>query len=104
MDGHGLVLHVSRGRWELDGDLGNSKVFSVPLLGEIITVEDLTVTTIDFDGGTTVDINGHVVLFSAEGHAWAMSEDWALGKLLSLQELGEGGTSTVLRVNLLNFD
>lgn len=64
----------------------------------------MAVTAINFDRGTTVDINGHVVLLSAERHTWAMSEDWALGKLLSLKELGEGGASTVLGVDLLNFD
>ena len=33
-----------------------------------------------------------------------MSQDWGLSQLLSLQQLGEGSSSTVLRVDLLDLD
>ena len=76
---------------------------SVPLLGEVITVKDLAVTPIDLNWGATVDVFGHVVFLSAKGHTRAVSQDRCLGKLLALEELREGGSAAVLRVNLLNL-
>ena len=104
MFGDGLILHSRGGGGESKGNLTDSESLGVPLLGEVITVEDLAVTAVDLDGSATSDILGHVVLFSTEGHAWAMSEDWLLGELLSLEELREGSATTVLGVDLLDLD
>ena len=104
MDGNLLVLHVRGGSGESEGNLADTERLLVPLLGELVTIEDLAVTAVDLDGGTTSDILGHVVLLSAEGHTWAMSEDWVLGELLSLKKLGEGSATTVLGVDLLDLN
>ena len=101
---HWLILDGWGSGGELDGHLNDAELTLIPLLGEIVAVEDLAVTTVDFDGSAAVDVSGHVVFFCAERHAWAVSQDWGLGQLLSLQQLREGGAATVLCVDLLDLD
>ena len=101
--GNWLILDSRGGSGELDGHLGNTELSLIPLLGEFITVKDSAVTSIDLNWCTTSDVLRHVVFLSAEGHSWAVSQDGVLGKLLALEELREGGTATVLCVNLLNL-
>ena len=83
--------------------MSHTEVLHVPALGEVVTVEDLAVATVNLDRGSALDVLGHVVLFCSKRHAWAMGEDGVLGELLSLEELGERSTATVLRVDLLDF-
>ena len=105
LDRHYLVIvHKISVRWDLDWDLGYTKVDFVPLLGEIVAVQDLTITAKDFDGGATVYINGHVVFLGFVGHNWAVSDDWLLDKLLSHYETGKGVVSAMLGNYLFNFD
>ena len=81
----------------------DNTAFSIPLLGEVITVKDSAVTSINLNWGTTLNVFRHVVFLSAERHSWAVSQDWLLGKLLALEELREGSTAAVLCVDLLNL-
>ena len=101
--GDWLILDSRGSSGELDGHLGNTELSLIPLLCEFITVKDSAVTSIDLNWLTTSDVLRHVVFLSAEGHSWAVSQDGVLGKLLALEELREGGTATVLCVNLLNL-
>ena len=101
--GDRLVLDSWGSSWELDGHLDNAELFSVPPLGEVIAVKDSAVTTIDLNWCTASDVCRLIVFLSAEGHSWAVSQDWVLGKLLALEELREGSTAAVLCVDLLNL-
>ena len=101
---NGLVLDGLSGGGQLDGDLLDAAVLGVPLLSELITVEDLTVTAVDDDAAATSDVLRKVVLLFAEGHTWAVGQDWCLGELLALQELREGLAAAVLRVDFLDLD
>ena len=82
----------------------HAELLLVPTLGEVITVVDLAVTTVDLDGGSTLDVSGHVELLLTEGHAWAVGQNWGLGKLLTLKKLGEGSAATVLSVDLIDLN
>ena len=98
-----LVLDGLGGSWQLDGHLVHPAVGQVPVLSEVVAVEDLALTTVDGDRATTLDVLRQVVLFLTEGHAWAVSEDRGLGELLALQQLGEGSSARVLSVDLLHL-
>jgi len=101
--GDRLVLDSWGSSGERDGHLGNAELSLIPLLGEVIAVKDSAVTSIDLNWGAASDVCRHVVLLSAEGHSWAVSQDWVLGKLLALEELREGSTAAVLCVDLLDL-
>ena len=76
----------------------------VPGSSELITVVDEALTAIDDDVGTASNVLWLIVVLIAEGHAWAMGQDWLLGKLLSLEKHWESKSSRVLSVNLFNLD
>ena len=97
------VLDVLGGGGELNGLLSDSQVLLVPCLSMVVTVEDLAVAAVDGDRLATSDVLGHVVLFLAEGHAWAVSKDWCLSELLALEKLRESCLSAVGSVDLLDL-
>jgi hypothetical protein len=101
---HGLVLNGGGRGWQLDWSLGHAELLLVPSLGEIVTVKNHAVTAVDLDRSTASDVSGEVVVFLLEGHAWAMSQNWGLGKLLSLQQFGERCPSWVSCVDLFHLD
>ncbi len=103
IDGYSLVLHGSGGRGELHGHLSLAKLLLVPLLGELIAVEDHAVATVDLDGLAASDVSGTVVVLLLERHAGAVGVNWRLGQLLSLQQLGERSSSRVGCVDLLHL-
>lgn len=84
--------------------MGHAELLLVPSLGEIVTVENHAVTAVDLDWSTASDVSGEVIVFLLEGHAWAMSQNWGLGKLLSLQQFGEWCPSRVGCVDLFHLD
>ena len=81
----------------------HAQVLHVPLLGELVAVEDLAVAPVDHNAASALDVLRKVVLLFAEGHAWAVRQDGSLGELLALQELREGLAAAVLRVDLLHL-
>ena len=66
MGGHWLVLNVGGTSWELQWLLDHAQFLLVPPLGEVITVEDHAVTSVDLDGLAAADVCGHVVLLLAK--------------------------------------
>ena len=76
----------------------------IPGLGEIITAVDKAISSINGDSVATLKILWLVVLFSAERHAWAVSQDGRLGKLLLLKKHWEWESTTILGVNFLDLD
>ena len=75
----------------------------IPSFGEIITAIDKAISSINGNSVSTLKILWLVIFFSAERHAWAVSKDWRLGKLLLLKEHREWESTTILGINFLNF-
>ena len=100
----GLVLHAWVRLAKLQGHLEDVLVLDIPGFGEVIAVVDQAVTAVNGDSLATFEIFWGVVLFSAERHAWAVSQDGRLGKLLLLKKHWEWESATVLGVDLLDLD
>jgi len=67
-------------------NLGNTKVSVVPFFGEVIGVVDEALSAPNWDDLAALEISGCVVVNITHVHAWAVSKDWGLGKLLSSQK------------------
>jgi len=80
------------------------EVGSVPLASEIVTLIHEALASIDVDFVSKDQVFGHVELLSLEAHAGAVSHVRCLRELLSLEELGEGVSTTVSLLDLLDFD
>lgn len=104
MWGDSLIDEAWLGLLESDSNLIHLEVFGVPSSGEIVTVIDEAVTTVNSYGRSTLHVSGLVVVFLAERHAGAVGEDGSLGESLSLQKHRESVATTVLDRDFLNLD
>ncbi len=77
--GNSLVEYVGGGLLEWDGDLSVVTVALVPVFGEVVDVVDKAVSTPNWDGVTTLQISGSVVVNITHVHAGAVGEDGLLG-------------------------
>lgn len=99
-----MVKHIRSGGLKGDGVLFHTEAFTVPLLGEIVSVIDEARTAPNDNCRAALDILGLVVLNVAHVHAGAVSKDGGLGELLSLEELREGVVARVGFVDFLNLN
>ena len=82
----------------------HSEVISVPFLSELISVIDKHVSVVDAHVAATCEILRAVVFNWLHVHVGVVSQNGALGKLLSSEEHGEGVATVIGLVNFLNFD
>lgn len=99
-----LICNGRSGLGELEWILHDTHHVLVPLLGEVVTVIDEALSSVDDNLVATEEVTWSVELLALEGHTWAVSENWLLGKLLFLEEHWEWESTRVLCVNLLDFN
>ena len=84
--------------------LGEAEFLSVVPLGELIAVEDQTVSVVDLDVLPAEEVLRGVVLLLLQGHSWVVSQEWLLWDLAASEEEREGVFARVLLSDLLHLD
>jgi hypothetical protein len=99
-----LISYIWSSLGELEWSLVHTHVLVVPCFGEVITIVDEALSSVDHNLVTTEQVGWPVELFGLKGHAWAMGEDWSFSQLLLFQKHWEWETAGVLGIDLLNLD
>ena len=103
---NGHIRLSDDGGWhgKLDWVLSDTHVGLIPLLGEVITIIDETLSIVDSDFVATCKIGRSIELLSLKTHTRAVGKNWCLSKLLFLEEHREGSTSRVLSIDLFDLN